>query len=519
MAALFDAARRAPDDAGVLIRLAAALAAQDRAAEAVAPTERALLLARGEARGAALALQTEILTRLHSADPLLVRLQLLAQLNPDDAGVHLDLGEAYGRAGRPADAARHFFRALELGRLREANVELARLHVLAGDPETARLFARAALTAPTEPGLDPDAAALAEVMACRVLADLAEAEGDVEGRGRWLAQGYERHNLFWQAAAQSPFTILVLATAGEGNIPYEHLTPSDRYSRWVWFLEYGEDWPVESLPDHAVVLNAIGDPDHAAPSASRVEAFRLRTAKPFLNAPLSVARTARDRLEATLEGIAGLVVPQTCKIEAAPATLKAAIAATGLAYPLLVRPAGRHGGKGLVRLNAEGELDALAPEEKAALTGPVYVSQYRDYQSTDGYYRKYRMIFIDREPYPYHLAISSHWMVHHDSADMTHDAARLEEELAFLADPLAVLGAEAMQAITALAKRLDLDYGGVDFARLRDGRVLVFEANATMFVHPEKEDGPLARKNPSVRRITSAFQDFLARKAKGGCVN
>jgi hypothetical protein len=41
----------------------------------------------------------------------------------------------------------------------------------------------------------------------------------------------------------------------------------------------------------------------------------------------------------------------------------------------------------------------------------------------------------------------------------------------------------------------------------------VFEANATMLTHPEDPDGPLAHKNPAVRRIIDAFQAMLAEMA------
>jgi len=40
--------------------------------------------------------------------------------------------------------------------------------------------------------------------------------------------------------------------------------------------------------------------------------------------------------------------------------------------------------------------------------------------------------------------------------------------------------------------------------------VLLFEANATMLVHPEAEDGPLAHKTPYVARILNAFRAMLA---------
>ncbi len=71
------------------------------------------------------------------------------------------------------------------------------------------------------------------------------------------------------------------------------------------------------------------------------------------------------------------------------------------------------------------------------------------------------------------------------------------------------MGARAWAAIARIGERLDLDYCGLDFSVQADGRVLVFEANATMLVHPEDEDGPLADKNPAVKRITDAFQARL----------
>jgi hypothetical protein len=70
-----------------------------------------------------------------------------------------------------------------------------------------------------------------------------------------------------------------------------------------------------------------------------------------------------------------------------------------------------------------------------------------------------------------------------------------------------------MKAIAEIGARLDLDYCDLDFSRLPDGRVLVFEANATMLVHPEADDGPFAYRNTAVSRITGAFQALLARKA------
>jgi hypothetical protein len=51
---------------------------------------------------------------------------------------------------------------------------------------------------------------------------------------------------------------------------------------------------------------------------------------------------------------------------------------------------------------------------------------------------------------------------------------------------------------------------------LADGRILVFEANPVMLVHPEDEQGVLAFKNPFVARILDAFEALLSRRTASG---
>jgi hypothetical protein len=144
-----------------------------------------------------------------------------------------------------------------------------------------------------------------------------------------------------------------------------------------------------------------------------------------------------------------------------------------------------------------------------AETGPAILTRFVDSRGADGSYRKYRAIFVDREPFAYHLAIARNWLVHYWTAGMEQDAARRAEEARFLANPAAVLGAAGMEALAAIGARLDLDFAGIDFAMLPDGRLLVFEANATMLVHPE-EDADFAYRNPAVARILDAFEAMVA---------
>jgi glutathione synthase/RimK-type ligase-like ATP-grasp enzyme len=246
--------------------------------------------------------------------------------------------------------------------------------------------------------------------------------------------------------------------------------------------------------------------------------FLARSQRPWLNDPAQVTRTRRDLIPTLLGDIPDLMAPAAARISgeaAAQLGLDRVVSMAGLSPPVLVRPIGSHGGRGLVRAESDEALEAAGLEGAGQ---DLYVTHYCDYQSPDDRYRKGRMIFIDREPYPYHWAIADDWLVHYESAGMGGDAERQAEERAFLADPEQIIGAPAMSAIRAIGKRLDLDYCGVDFSLTPDGRVLVFEANATMFVHPEDPDGEFAYKNAAVRRIIEAFQAHLARRAAADVV-
>jgi glutathione synthase/RimK-type ligase-like ATP-grasp enzyme len=89
-----------------------------------------------------------------------------------------------------------------------------------------------------------------------------------------------------------------------------------------------------------------------------------------------------------------------------------------------------------------------------------------------------------------------------------------EEERRFLEDPRGVLGPEAYGAVEAIGRRLDLDYAGLDFTLLADGRILVFEANATMLVHLDDAVEDFPYKHAVVPAIYRAFEAMLERAGK-----
>jgi tetratricopeptide (TPR) repeat protein len=407
--------------------------------------------------------------------------------------------------------------------------DLARAHSLAGDDPSAIAAWRSALDVLQRHfGADTPRAA-------PVLTNLGVASrslGDVRAARDWFAAAVEaapglpiaRHHLaaclarLGQGAAakgqrmlalsqQSVFVqkatrmararVLIPSVSDDGNVPLEHLLPGGDFTRIWWFI--GDGRP-PALPPFDCIFNGIGDPDMAGAAGSALEAFLCERKVPVFNRPDRIARTRRDLLPGTLASIEGLLMPAIHQL-AGDEGLGPAV----MAPPFLLRPAGSHGGAGL-RL-VEG-WDGFDPSYLS--TAPAwYVSAFVDFRSPDGFYRKYRMAFVDRRPFPYHLAISPGWLVHYFSADMQAHEWKLAEEAAFLADPRAALGGLAYDAIVAIGRTLDLDFCGIDFAVLPDGRILVFEANATMLIHPEKATGPLAIKNIVAQQIIDAMGQLM----------
>jgi Flp pilus assembly protein TadD len=482
-----------------LLRQAAELLAARRPAEALLRIEG--VLARDPGDAGALSLHEQVMAAIAAANPGLMALELAAAIHDDQARPQLELAHAYVALERPIDAERCFKAALILDpRSAEAHAGLGLLYLGAGIDDGADHHSRLALA------LEP-----AQAVASQTLAALLTARDEAGEAQALMDAAYRRQSLFAQPAPDPRLRVLVLATVSAGNVPYRVIMPPAVYSRLVWYMEYAQATDTPEPGRYDLVFNTIGDADLAQPSAPAVARFVAECAKPVLNDPIKVSRTRRDRMPDLLGGLKDVVVPRTVRLEAealAGAPLSQLAIQSGLHGPLLVRPIGSHGGQGLRRAADPAALDAVPPAPGL----DHYLTVYVDYRSADGLYRKYRVLFVDREPFAYHQAISRDWLVHHESAGMTEHAERRAEEAAFLQDPRTALGARGMAAIRAMGRALDLDYCGVDFSVLPDGRLLVFEANATMLAHLEDPLGPFAYKNPYVEAIAQAFQAHLAKR-------
>ncbi len=309
-------------------------------------------------------------------------------------------------------------------------------------------------------------------------------------------------------------TVLLVGGVGAGHVPTRYLVDQGAFATLsIGLLSPDQpDAPLGVVDPAAltaadVVFNTLGEVERDGGQFVAVEQLCARLGKPVLNPPAVVRRTGRDNAPVLFEGVEGLVVPPVQPVS--PEEL----AALSIEAPILVRPAGDHGGENLTLLRDGAERDAYLA---AGARPRLLVSPFHDYRSADGHWRKYRLVFVDRQVFPYHLAICDEWLAHYWRADMGGSAAKRAEEEAFMADWRAVFGPVATAAAEAVARRLDLDYGGMDCALLADGRLLLFEANACVLLHLDEGKAAFPYKHRYVPPIRDAFSALVRRRAGGG---
>ena len=317
--------------------------------------------------------------------------------------------------------------------------------------------------------------------------------------------------LIRRSAAKSPadFRVLALYAPFAGNTPAEYLFKDAAYDTDTYALLDSSEPDAASLGEADVVVNLISDADQAGavlPLAARLVA---RLGKPVINDPGKIQRTTRDAVAELLPGIAGCRIPQILRLAAASdVSIPALQARLSFSFPVLVRPAGTHGGDDFEKIGDVAELASFLAQRPDS---DHYVIEYIDYASADGYFRKYRFIFVSEEILPYHLAIGNEWKVHHVSTDMANQPWMQQEEAMFLANPGAIFDASHDQALRTVRERIGLDYFGIDCGLDAAGNLIVFEVNASMLVHDDNADYPY--KDPFVRAIKQAFDAMLRNRA------
>jgi hypothetical protein len=263
------------------------------------------------------------------------------------------------------------------------------------------------------------------------------------------------------------------------------------------------------LDGYAMLINLVTDPDingKVLKTMSRaIDGFK----GPVLNPPDKVLLSTREAVARRLAGLDDVLVPRVRTVRSLQASVIASLEKTGaIAFPAIVRRAGTHSGQIAGVAQTAAALEKVPPGKH-----PHTLTEFVDYRSKDGLFRKYRVFYFGKTPVFRHQLISDRWNVH------MADRARF-----MMARPALLAGSQGLYrrgmdnfpprvraALDAIHARMELDFCGIDFGILRDGRVILFEANATMNFLPISDDPRLAAMKLCAERGKEAFCAMVAR--------
>ncbi len=308
-------------------------------------------------------------------------------------------------------------------------------------------------------------------------------------------------------ASRQPASLRVLAIASLGDMTaithVDCLVEASDVDLLMLYAGPGHPLP-EELPDHDLVFVVAGESE--ANRALLEDIAGRRFAKPVLNAAERILGLSRDAVSSTLRALPGVAMPETLKVTRAELDRADPDRAAGVAFPVIVRPLDSQGGKDLAKVADRAALNAYLAATPAA---DFYLAPFIDYSSTDGRFRKFRVVIVDGRPYACHMAISDHWMVHYVNADMDANGLKRDEEAKFMEDFDHGFGSRHERALSAIDAAMGLDYYAIDCAETRGGELLVFELDTAMLVHAMDPADLYPYKGPQMRNVFSAFRRML----------
>jgi hypothetical protein len=422
---------------------------------------------------------------------------------PTDFGALNDFGALVLKAGYK-DAARSLFS--EAVRHHPNNptghVNLASLLFLTGEHEQAREHFEAALR------LDPD-----HVHAHRGMGNLLGEAGDHAGARRHRDKGFQTRFLKTvpYRGDRTPIRVLLLVSAVGGNTPMASFLDDRYFETHVLVTEYYD--AKVPLPVHDVVFNSVGDADICREGLEAAGAVLKRTPRPVINHPIAVLKTGRLSNVVRLGGLPNVIVPKMATFRRSMLIgpdAAAIIASADFSFPFLMRVPGFHTGRHFFRVEGRNGLAAAL----AQLPGDdVWLIEQLDARDANGMYRKLRVMMIDGQLYPLHLAISKDWKVHYFKADMAESAQNRSVDGEFLSDMESAIGVPAVAALDRICGTLGLDYAGIDFAVNAQGAILFFEANATMVMAPLVAEEKWAYRRPAFDSVFAAVRRMITDRA------
>ena len=235
---------------------------------------------------------------------------------------------------------------------------------------------------------------------------------------------------------------------------------------------------------------------------------------PVLNHPRHAALTTRQRNSERLAGIPNLVVPRLVRFISDAQKQNQLVRALGatIGFPVIVRNPFMQMGKGTAKLDSPEQLETYLNEH----TGQeLYAIAFVHNPVADGIFRKFRAAVIGEEIIIYHYHFGQEWNVHGERDQDRRAAIPVKPAIVqftekIIANPSESLGEPGMTALREIRNRTPLDFFGIDFDIMPDGKLLFFEANAAMNISltgRKNLEAPRAIMRVALRRLFEDTRD------------
>ncbi len=313
------------------------------------------------------------------------------------------------------------------------------------------------------------------------------------------------HRSVYRVANPSNPKIRLLAIMGPGdmtdNTPLDFLVEESDIRLDLLFISSGIEPPI-LIPDHDIAFVALGESTKNNPILKKIEKLLCNWARPYINHPNDILNCARHKTSQQLQHIPGLLVPLTYR--------KRREQVVESTFPITIRPIDTHAGKGLEKINNSKELDRYLTNHPEI--DEFYISEFIDYQSNDGNYRKFRIALIDRKPFICHLAISESWIAHYLSSEMHLSELKRAEEKSVMESFDNDFAVRHADALFAIADRLKLEYVVIDCSETKEGELLLFEADPGGWIHATDPIESFPYKPAVMQKAFDAFRSLLLKR-------
>ena len=238
-------------------------------------------------------------------------------------------------------------------------------------------------------------------------------------------------------------------------------------------------------PDFIINNNANGESLLTADGLSEFIEAMESFGVPIVNHPDQVIQTTRDASVRCLMDIPGILLPKTERFCSTGKSLEALVREIEKQYnyPLITRTLTAQEGKGMTKVDSREALVNVLSTDFSK--NDFFVTEFVDSRGGGKYFRKIRAAIVQDQIIITRVDCDTHWMVHARKTDervafYLQNSYLLDEEKQLCNNSEAELGKSVIQALHIMRSRIPLDVFGIDFDVDADGRLIFYEANATM---------------------------------------